>query len=423
MNFSKIKAIKIKNFRCLEELTIRFDNSPIVALVAGNDSGKSSAVKAVQAAIYNDEKDIKSYIRTGTKGFQIDIIFEDNIKITRTKTAANNTYTLYNADGSIKNTWDRMTQDIPDEIKAIFGVKIEDATGELLNLRTCESLLLFSLTKTTDNYKMVHSCISSELIEMTYIIGNGRIKEIERTINKSETLRDEMYAQANKIVVYTDDTINKLTNSHTDINQMLRMESAIFNTCMAKATVSELQQAIDATDPVKLQELINSKFTEDEMNTLVQLEDLYNSAAKLRQIKSELNTEKVEHLVSEKISDTEIENLQQLAEANRLNAAIQAKQAQTVDENKLNEAVELNAQLIIISQQVNDLVNMLALLHNISLKKQNSEELTRQLQEKIDELKATGAVRFDKEQNALITTCNNCNEEVLFSLNDLQLIE
>ena len=230
MNFSKIKAIRIKNFRCLEELTIRFDNSPIIALVAGNDSGKSSAVKGVQAAFYNDEKDTKSYIRTGTKGFEIDVIFEDNILIKRTKTAANNTYTLYNADGTIKNTWDRMTQDIPDEVRAIFGVKIEDATGELLNLRTCESLLLFSLTKTTDNYKMVHSCISSELIEMTYIIGNGRIKEIERTISKSETLRDEMYSQASKIAVYSEDTINKLTQDHAQVNNMLRLESSIFDT-------------------------------------------------------------------------------------------------------------------------------------------------------------------------------------------------
>lgn len=423
MEFSRIKAIKVKNFRCLEELTIRFDNSPIVALVAGNDSGKSSFVKAVQAAIYNDEKDIKSYIRTGTRGFQIDVIFEDNIMITRTKTAANNTYTLYNADGTIKNTWDRMTQDMPEEIRAIFGVKIEDATGELLNLRTCESLLLFSLTKTTDNYKMVHSCISSELIEMTYIIGNGRIKEIEKTIAKSETLRDEMYAQANKITVYSEETINKLTKDHANMSDMLKLEFVIFDTCVSKISVDETQAKIDATDPVKLEELMSLKVTDEEIELLTTLETLTKALEELHELQSRLKTEAIEQLVAHRIPEKEIDDLQQLGTLRRLHTEIQIKKERTLDADKLATLSELGEQVNILYQQVQELSTLHSLLNIINVKTETAKQINDELNATIDALKATGVVRYDKEKNALITVCEHCNEEVLFNLNDLQLVE
>lgn len=423
MTFSNIKAIKVKNFRCLEELTIRFDNSPIVALVAGNDSGKSSVVKAVQAAIYNDEKDTKSYIRTGTKGFQIDIIFDDNVKITRTKTVANNTYTLYNADGTIKNTWDRMTQDIPEEIRAIFGVKIEDATGELLNLRTCESLLLFSLTKTTDNYKMVHSCISSELIEMTYIIGNGRIKEIEKTIAKSETLRDEMYSQANKIAVYSEDTINKLTQDHARVNDMLRLEGIIYDTCLSKVNVEEMQATVDATDPAKLQELIESKFSDKELDMLVNLEALVGEIENIRGIQARLRTAETEQLVASKIQEEEIDKLVKLQEFIQLCDTIQQKKGQTVDAEKLAVVEELREQMNILHQQLQELSDAYNLIHTISMKTATAQVLAEELQKAFEDLKANSTVRYDKDRNALVTNCEHCNEEVYFSLNDLQLVD
>lgn len=422
MTYSNIKAIRVKNFRCLEELTIRFDNSPIVALVAGNDSGKSSVVKAVQAAIYNDEKDTKSYIRTGTKGFQIDVIFEDGVKITRTKTAANNTYTLYNVDGTIKNTWDRMTQDIPDEIRAILGVKIEDATGELLNLRTCESLLLFSLTKTTDNYKMVHSCISSELIEMTYIIGNGRIKEIEKTIAKSETLRDEMYAQANKIAVYSEDTISKLTQDQARLSEMLRLENVIYDTCMSKVSVDEAQAAIDATDPVKLQQLVESKFTDEEMETLLNLEALLGELETIKQLQSSIKTAEIEQLLSSKIQDDEIDRLVKLQEFMQLCQTIQQKKEQTVDVDKLAVLEETREQMNILHQQFQELNDACFLLQTIKTKTEAAQRVAEELQRTFEELKANSTVRYDKEKNALITTCEHCNEEVFFNLSDLQLV-
>lgn len=422
MNYSKIKAITVINFRCLEKLTIRFTNSPIIALLAGNDSGKSSVVKAVQAAIYNDEKDIKSYIRTGTKGFQIDIEFEDNTKISRTKTAANNTYTLYNPDGTIKNTWDRMSQDIPDEIKAIFGVKIEDATGELLNLRTCESLLLFSLTKTTDNYKMVHSCISSELIEMTYIIGNGRIKEIEKTINKSETLRDEMYAQANKIAVYSEDTINKLTQDHAQITNMLKLEELMYDTCISKISVDEAQETINQTDPVKLEQLVRSKFTDSDIELLISLEGLTKDVKAINELKSRLQTEKVERLTTSKIQDREIEQLKSLQELTDLFKVIQYKKQQTADVDRLAVVDELREQMNILSQQLTELSTARILLHNIAVKQNDVETTKAELSELLEELKTSSNVRYDKGNNALVTNCEHCNEEVYFKLSDLELV-
>ena len=420
MNFSNIKEIKIKNFRCLDELTIKFENSPIVALVAGNDSGKSSAVKAIQAAIYNDEKDTKSYIRTGTKGFKINIIFEDGIRIERVKTLSGNTYTLYNPDGAIKQTWDRMTQDMPDEVKAIFGVKIEDVTGELLNLRTCESLLLFSLTKTTDNYKIVHSCISSELIEHTYAIGNGRIKEIEKTIAKSETLRNEMYEQAKKIQTISEESLNKIITDNQQIQNMINIEQQIFDCCLSKIEYDEKQTKI--LNPDKLQALFNSKFSEKDIETLTVLEQLKKDLLTINIKEQALKTNKIEALSKQRIDATEIDKLCLLEQYKALSNIIQQKEKQIVKTNILNELTKLQEQVNDLSANLVIMTDLINIIDKQKEKEKQQMQIQLNLNDLINTLKTNKPVRYDIDKNALVKNCEHCNAEVYFELKDLDFI-
>ena len=209
-----------------------------------------------------------------------------------------------------------MNQDMPEVIRDIFGVKIEDVTGELLNLRTCESLLLFSLTKTTDNYKIVHSCISSELIEKTYEVGNGRIKELEKTISKSETLRDEMYSQANRILTYSDEALTKISQGEQHIQSMISVENAMFNCFVEKLNCDEKRNEISSIDQTKLETLIEAKFSDNELKSLDILNSLMADLQNIVIRKESLRSTEIENLTTERISDQQLEVLNKSLELN-----------------------------------------------------------------------------------------------------------
>lgn len=423
MNFSKIAEIRVKNFRCLEELVLDLTQSPITALMAGNDSGKSSTVKAIQAILYSDERDVKNYIRTGTKGFEISIKFEDNVRIVRTKTAAANTYTLYDSTSKQVNTWDRLGNDIPEVIRNIFGVKIDDATGELLNIRTCESLLLFALTKTTDNYKMVHSCISSQLIEQAYTVGNDRIKELERTINKSTALRDDLYTQANKIETLEDVSVSKVQADTAQLSAMTTIEHSLFNAMLNKLNCDEVQAQIDSTDPAKLKALVELSFTDEEIAQLVGLAEAVQAGENIAAKRAQLNTDKIETIAKNSIDSSDIEKFAALEAAQQLISTICAKKAETIDVQKLTSAAELSDDTLALKAQLDGLDSAMSMIAHVNELAQTIEALAKQLEETQNELKASTTVRYDAEQNALVKKCEHCNEETAFMLNDLSLIE
>ena len=93
MDNVQIKHIDIENFRCLQKIHLSFEESPIICLSAGNDCGKSSAVKAIQSLIYNDnERESKGFIRDNTRAFRIAITFTDGTCIYRERGVAGNIY-------------------------------------------------------------------------------------------------------------------------------------------------------------------------------------------------------------------------------------------------------------------------------------------------------------------------------------------
>lgn len=142
-NYSPISKLRVKNFRNIGDVTIDFEQSPIVALVGENEAGKTSIIKAFSmCALHDSPRDQKDYIRDGTQALGIEIDLADSTKIVRIKqTNGGNIYRVISPDGS---TWDttKITDGLPEKINQLMGLIVEPETGEYLNVRTYEDRLL-----------------------------------------------------------------------------------------------------------------------------------------------------------------------------------------------------------------------------------------------------------------------------------------
>lgn len=464
-----ISRIRVKNFRCLEELIISFQDSPIIALSAGNDGGKSSTVKAIQTIMYNNESGDKNYIRTGTKGFEVDIELQDGSCVSRIRTGTSNMYFLYNKNNKEIGRWGTGTTDaklgtygIPDIVKDIFNVKLDDATGELLNIRTCESLLLFSLTKTTDNYKMVHSCISSNRIEKAYEVGNKHIKDASTELNKAIALRDDAREQAAKIVLMPDITIDRLIQNKQQLQSLSANLNLINTELQVLYNIQTRQAQLDRLGGRTLEQLEANVFTDIELQVYQELQVALNLQQQIQTLQKKLNVQALENLLKNQITDAELQSLQGLQEAwallNTINNLLikcpdvykiaEAEQAMHeaqrlesitseiisgLNTKKAIDLLEIKQQaadkIITASADLNELQDQLATLQealelNDRLLEINLNYNTAQneLQELQESLLGSGGVTYDKESNALIKNCEHCNEQTAFSLDLLQVV-
>ena len=139
-SYSPIKQMVVRNFRNIGDVTVSFDESPIVSLIGENESGKTSLVKAFSVcAINSDYRSQKDFIRDGTTGFGVMIELQDGTQITRIKMTNGNRYTVKLPDGRI---WDaqKIEPDVPAAVSKVMGLIEEPETGEYLHIRTYELL-------------------------------------------------------------------------------------------------------------------------------------------------------------------------------------------------------------------------------------------------------------------------------------------
>ena len=154
MDYSKIKKVRIKDFRCIGDITIDFTKSPIVSLIGDNESGKTSVVKSFSTLGCNaDARNQKEFIRDNTRGFGIVWELEDGTLIKRIKTDSINKITI-EKDGKVVYNTDKIDAGLPPELQNIVGLLEEPETKELLQVRTYEDSLLFINTKSSENYKV-----------------------------------------------------------------------------------------------------------------------------------------------------------------------------------------------------------------------------------------------------------------------------
>jgi len=187
VEYSKVKTIKVVNFRSIGNIEIDMSDSPIVALTGSNESGKSSMLYAFGAAAGNLRRTKQNrYIRTGTDGFAVLIELEDGTKVLRKKSSTVNSYTLVTADGQRRDAT-KIDVEVPDYIDAVMGMFRDPETRETLQVRTCNDPLLFVSTTDGQNYKAVHNAINNLDVREAAIRAKADVSKLTEAANQKRT--------------------------------------------------------------------------------------------------------------------------------------------------------------------------------------------------------------------------------------------
>ena len=201
-SYSPIKFLRVKNFRNIGDITINFDESPIVCLVGDNESGKTSIIKAFAVlALHAYQKDQKDFIRDGTKGFGIALGLQDGTVITRIKGAGVNTYKVERLDKTVWET-SKIDAGLPVEVQEIMGLLEEPETGEYLHVRTYEDKLLFIVTPGSANYKVMYNALKVEYLTKAIRLGINETNALKSKLDDNEKSIKTLLEEVRKIKIY-----------------------------------------------------------------------------------------------------------------------------------------------------------------------------------------------------------------------------
>ena len=403
MVYSNIAAIDIKDFRCLEKLHLDFKDSPIICIQAGNDSGKSSAVKAIETIMYNDnERKNKGYIRTGTNGFEISVTLDDGRIIQRVKGSAGNIYRIINADGSLANEWTKLENNVPQPVQDIFGLVEDESTGELLNIRTCESLLLFALTKPSENHKIFYSQLKVDEISSAMNIGKEAINKFTSDISASTKTVESYQAKLKTIripemsgVEQLKERIDATAKSLHDASDAISTKRYVDSTKQQLGVLAELNnvQPISDSDISTLASLENIRLAINNANMVRSLLSKISDAANLE----EIPFEQMELLLKLGQAITTLNTIRELRNSDAGTVATTLDSVSALDDSMLNDVIAT----------VNTLNSVRQLRQQYSDAYTELEKLRTELNDSIKQL----GMYVDSSDDSLVMKCAHCGEE------------
>lgn len=219
--YSQIEKIYIKNFRNLSEVAIDFSESPIVALVGGNEAGKTSVLKAFEVcALHYNSRSQKEYIRKGTQYFGVVIQLADGTSVIRMKTNDVNKYEVRYPNGQSWAT-SKVSEGLPLQVSQVMGMVEEPETREYLQVRTYEDQLLLVYTPSSVNYKVMYDAL--KVGQITRAIKNGT--------EEANSIRSEIATNYSKISICDDNLrsikVFDLSNAITIRESVRKLKKAI----------------------------------------------------------------------------------------------------------------------------------------------------------------------------------------------------
>ena len=152
-----------------------------------NESGKTSIVKAFGVcALHMDSRYQSNYIRDGSKGFGVAIELEDGTTIARLKTNDLNQYFVNYPNGEKYKTT-KIDSGLPVQVKEVMGLIEEPETKEPLQIRTYEEQLLFVVTPSSTNYKVMYDALKVDQITRAIKVGSDEVNTLRYNIDIKDT--------------------------------------------------------------------------------------------------------------------------------------------------------------------------------------------------------------------------------------------
>lgn len=214
MEYSPIKSIRVKNFNCIGDIEMNFNDSPIIAICGDNDAGKSSFLDGFACLAYHaNERNQKDNIRDGTQGFGIETRLEDGTAIIRTKTSKLNRFEVIYPDGH-KWTTDKLEAGagVPKPVQEVMGCIKEEETKEFLHIRTYRDQVLFINTTAGTNYKVMYGALKAQHISNAISKGTNELNKLKSIKNESDIILDTLMEQYNSIRVYDTEALVSIKN-------------------------------------------------------------------------------------------------------------------------------------------------------------------------------------------------------------------
>lgn len=428
MNYSKLRTLRVKNFRNLGDVTIDFTKSAIIALYGDNESGKTSVVKAFKVLTCNDSpKSQKGYIRTGTETSVIASEFEDN-SFTYRELSVNdvNRLTWVEADKT-KSEYSKLSEGYPKEVLDRWGLLQEPETGEYLQIRTYEDQLMFVTTPPSANRKLFYNALKVDNITNAIKIATDDInkKNNEQSANNSKIAGINMSLE--KIAVHDvsqlipiKDTLSGVVDTCYSLVQLVEMIEAVAVIEKQLTSIRVLEeynvQAIDEGLAYRLNEANKS------INLLVEMEDKLNGIKEINTLQS-IDTTYYDKLTA--ICGS-IGNLSVLEEKCKMYECL--SDIQPIDYSVVNSVSKLmNIQTYIeelpkYESKINDDINT---LNSIDTSKAESlYDLITKVESLIEIESDIGCLSADiaeltetiKHSGAAIEICPRCGEEVIVDI-------
>ena len=274
--YSPIKSMRVKNFRNIGDVTLEFDESPIISLIGDNESGKTSLVKAFAVcALHAYTRDQKGFIRDGTNGFGVEIELEDGTVITRVKTPELNKYRVAKPNGEVYDT-NKIDSGLPVQVQEVMGLIEEPETKEYLQVRTYEDQLLFVTTAASANYKVMYDALKVDQLTRAIKIGSQEVNELRSEIGENEVSIRTLTENLRGIQIHD---LEPLINIRNRLSEQLKVIETLER---AKEVADRIETARDKLGAL---ELINKHNLEEidivEANRLVTANRLLDNNNKL----------------------------------------------------------------------------------------------------------------------------------------------
>lgn len=224
-----LRKVILKNFQSHKHSVIEFDHG-LNVIVGPSDSGKSSIIRGIKWALYNDPLG-DYFIREGETETSVTLEFSNNIKVKRLRTKSRNAYILYNIEGE-EIVFEGFGSKVPKEITEMLSIKkIPLDSNETNNINLGEQLEgAFLLSeKGSVRASAIGRLVGVNLIDDAL---KDTLKDIRNiSINKKIVIESidkiENELKAYKSLENLRENINKLEELKTNINKKIKLKNDI----------------------------------------------------------------------------------------------------------------------------------------------------------------------------------------------------
>ena len=428
MDYSPIKSMRIKNFRNIGDITLDFNESPIIALIGDNEAGKTSVVKAFCVVGLNafSKKQVK-YIRQGTNGFGIELKLADGTVITRMKTNASNSLSIQNGE----DNWaiSKIDAGIPVKLQEVMGLIEEPETKELIHVRTYEDQLLFVVTSDSTNYKVMYNALKVDQLTKAVKLGTTEVNGLKQLIDNNNLVCKDLMDSIRSIRIVDTEAISSLKDRlKNQIDTLRKLERAMdiqhrVSSIKEELKAFEMCSSLDTVDVVLADKLNKANQLISRVETIQSNLSSYNSLTEAESVDTILATNL--NLAIQKLSS--IQRLESNLGAYKDLGSVESIDISALD--KFSRAYEYASKVDILKRKLE--IFSMGDIHEIkdsSLAKISSLEKSIEYKQKIINLvgfingieaKRVELNRLMKESGALVSTCPRCGEDVIIDTSEI----